>query len=101
MVWKRCRRHDGTQDLDTSEHDRRESSHELESAMRWFRILSRISFGILGHCGVLETTGTVAVSVAAGMNCCLAFDGLEPIPSRDGGIRLEFSLGFRDRRDVF
>jgi len=68
MVWKRCRRHGGTHDLDMSEHDRRESPDEPESAMRWFRILSRISFGILGPCGVLETTGTVAGSVARGMD---------------------------------
>jgi len=102
MVWKRCRRHDGTQDLDTSEHDRRELLHEPESAMRCFRISSRTSFGILESCGVLpETTGTVSVPVAVGMDCCLAFDCLEPIPSRDGGIRLEFSLESRDGRDVF
>ena len=90
MVWKRYRRHDGTQDLDTSEHRRRdlwrEPSHEFESAMRWFRISSMISFGILGHCGVLETTRTVAASVAAGIGRRPSFDGFEPIPSGDGGI---------------
>ena len=82
MVWKRYRRHDGTQDLDTSEHRRRdlwrEPSHEFESAMRWFRISSMISFGILGHCGVLETTGTVAASVAAEIGRRPSFDGFEP-----------------------
>jgi len=82
MVWKRYRRHDGTQDLDTSEHDRRdlwmESSHEAEPVTRWFRTSSIISFGIVGHCGALETTGTVAVWVA-GMDCRFVFDGFEPI----------------------
>ena len=83
MVWKRCRRHDGTHDLDTSEHDRRESSRELESAIRWFRISSRISLGILGSCGV-----------AVGVGRRLSFDGFEPILSRDSGIidRLPWAL---------
>ena len=98
MVWKRYRRHDRTQYLDTSEYRRRdlwrEPSHEFESAMRWFRISSMISFGILGHCGVLETTRTVAASVAAGIGRRPSFDGFEPIPSRDGGIidRLPWAL---------
>jgi len=47
-----------------------------------------ISFGILGHCGALEITETVAASVGTGVGRCLAFDGFEPIPSRDSGIRL-------------
>ena len=41
-----------------------------------------ISFGILGHCGVLETTRTVAVSVATGVGCQFVFDGFEPIPDK-------------------
>ena len=69
MVWKRYRRHDGTHDLDTSEHDRRELSREPGSAMRWFRISSRISFGILGYCGVSEIAVTAAVpATTSGMD---------------------------------
>ena len=64
----------------------REPSHEFESAIRWFRISSMISFGILGSRGASETTETAVVSVVTGVGCSLAFDGFEPIPSGDGGI---------------
>ena len=45
-VWKRCRRHDGTHDLDTRAHDRRDT--KSESVARWVRISSIISCGTLG-----------------------------------------------------
>ena len=43
MAWKRCRRHDGVHDLDTRAHDWRHLK-----PVRWSKISSMISCGILG-----------------------------------------------------
>ena len=45
-VWKRCRLHDGSHDLDTSAHDW--NGVRSGSAARWSRISSTISCGTLG-----------------------------------------------------
>ena len=37
--------------------------------------------------GIMETTGTLSVSVATGMGCRSAFDGFEPINPSRGGVK--------------
>lgn len=62
MTWKMYRRHDGTHDLDTREHDRRVSASK--SAKRWSKISSKISCGRLpGVNGITGISGFVAFSL--------------------------------------
>ena len=55
MVWKRWRRHDGTNDFDVRAHDRRVL--KSESAARCSKISSMISCGTLGVVVALVSTG--------------------------------------------
>ena len=48
--------------------------------------------------GIMEVAWAVAVSVATWVSCRLAFDGIEPIPSRDGGI-IDYPGRSRGRTD--
>jgi len=83
MVRKMCRLHGGTHDLDMREHARR-SFAESELEIRWSRISSITSCGIIGTTIILVFTGVGG----------LAFEGLEPIREVGNGRLGESSALF-------
>ena len=75
MVWKRCRRHDESHDLDTRAHDWRAIASE--SMARWSKISSMTSCGIL-RMMIVSVFKEAGRFVSEGR---FAFEDFEPILS--------------------
>ena len=105
MVWKRCRLHDGTHDLDMRAHD----WSDLRSGSapeKWSRISSTISCGTLGivilsitSCGIL---GIVVLSKfrEAGRFVFEVFEPIQRVGRRRGGQKVGAVSGLIGARAV-